>query len=353
MKNNKRKRHNRVWGFFALLFSYCLAFAAGYAFTSLIYRFTGQPPEIFRHLFSGLSAVIVILIGWRILMKISDGFSHRKEIMDIHDELTGTLAQIAKGNFDVLLDPGNVGVFNELAEAINEMAKNLGTLETMRQDFISNVSHEIQSPLTSIGGFAALLQKEGLPDGERRHYAKIIAAETKRLSSLSENLLKLSSLENNKIPLSKKDFRLDKQLENTALISEPQWSVKNIELEADLQKINICGDEDLLSQAWVNLLHNAIKFTPEGGRIHISLSPLTDGKTAAVKISDTGAGIAPDDQIHIFERFYKADKARDRSLGGNGLGLSLVKRIVEMHGGSITVESEIGKGTVFEIVLPV
>ena len=284
-------------------------------------------------------------------MKISDGFSHRKDIANIHDELTGTLAQIAQGNFDVLLDPGHVGVFNDLAEAINDMAKNLGTLETMRQDFISNVSHEIQSPLTSIGGFAALLQKDGLSDGQRRHYAGIIASESRRLSSLSENLLKLSSLENNKIPLDKKAFRLDKQLENVTLTLEPQWSEKNIELEADMQKANVCGDEGLLSQVWVNLIHNAIKFTPKNGQINISLS--VDGDTAVVKISDTGAGIAPDDQMHIFERFYKVDKARDRSLGGNGLGLSLAKKIVEMHGGHITVESDIGKGAAFFVFLPV
>ena len=130
---------------------------------------------------------------------------------------------------------------------------------------------------------------------------------------------------------------------------EPQWSAKNIELEADLQKLTVCGDEDLLSQVWVNLLHNAIKFTPENGRIDIAL--LQDKDSVIVKIADNGAGIAPDDQIHIFERFYKADKARDRSLGGNGLGLSLVKKIIELHGGTVTVESEIGKGTTFEIFL--
>ena len=345
-----RKSHKRIFGIFSLLLAYCAAFAAGYGITAFIYRFTGQPPEILRHLFSGIVAVMIIMLGWRVLLQIGGRGSHRKDVKDTHDILTDTLAQIAQGKFDVLLDPGNVGMFNELAESINDMAQSLGTLETMRQDFISNVSHEIQSPLTSIGGFATLLKKNDLSDAERQRYAEIIEAESKRLSSLSDNLLKLSSLDNNKVSLAIKEFRLDKQLEHIALTLEPQWSAKNITLEADLPKLVVSGDADLLSQLWMNLLHNAVKFTPEGGQISVVLT--SGEKGATVIISDTGVGISPDDQIHIFERFYKADKARDRSLGGNGLGLSLAKKIVELHGGEIVVKSEIGKGTVFEIVLP-
>ena len=343
------KRHSRIFGFSALICAYGAAFLAGYGITAFIYRFTGLPPEILRHLFSGLLAISIVLVGWRVVLQFGGRGSHMKDVKDIHDELTDTLAQIAQGNFNVLLDPGNVGVFNDLAQAINDMAKNLGTLETMRQDFISNVSHEIQSPLTSIGGFAELLQKDGLPDEKRRKYAAIIEAESCRLSSLSENLLKLSALDNNKVPLSKHEFRLDKQLETIALTLEPQWMAKNLILEADLQKLTMCGDEELLSQVWMNLLHNAIKFTPDGGCITIALA--RDGDSINAKIADTGVGIAKEDQIHIFERFYKVDKARDRSLGGNGLGLSLVKKIIELHGGSIMVESEIGIGTTFKIVL--
>jgi signal transduction histidine kinase len=131
---------------------------------------------------------------------------------------------------------------------------------------------------------------------------------------------------------------------------EPQWSAKNIELEAELIKTPYSGDEGLLSQVWINLLHNAIKFTPQGGQIHIQLS--TNETGIAVKVSDTGLGISADDQRHIFERFYNADKARDRSLGGNGLGLSLVKKIVELHGGNVTVVSEFGKGAAFTVQIP-
>ena len=328
----------------------CGFFFAGYGLTSLIFRVTGRPPESLAHVLSSLVgmavfSLIVFLFNWLRKHKGGDGRHY------VHTAMMDVLDQIAHGNFEILINMDEIGPqHHDVANAINDMARSLGSVETMRQDFISNVSHEIQSPLTSIGGFAALMQKDDLADDERRRYAAIIEAESKRLSSLSDNLLKLSSLDNHKIPPAMQDFRLDKQLERIALTLEPQWTAKRILLEADLQKLIVCGDEGLLSQVWMNLLHNAIKFTPEGGRIDITLS--MDGNSAVVKISDTGDGIGPEDQIHIFERFYKADKARDRSLGGNGLGLSLVKKIVELHGGSVTVDSEAGKGTAFEVFLP-
>ncbi|MDR1116998.1 MAG: HAMP domain-containing histidine kinase [Oscillospiraceae bacterium] len=274
---------------------------------------------------------------------------HEDHDMEQHGFMLEAMERIAQGDFSVFL-PTDDRAHAKVAEAINTMAKNLGDMETMRQDFISNVSHEIQSPLTSIGGFAKLLKNDSLSPEQRKHYADIIETESNRLSSLSENLLKLSNLDNNKIPLNKADLKLDKQIESIVLTLEPQWSAKNINLEADIQKCAINGDRDLLSQVWINLLNNAIKFTPENGEITISLAE--ENGDVIVKIIDTGLGIAPEDKAHIFERFYKADKSRDRSFGGNGLGLSIVKKIVELHGGSITVESEKGKGTTFSVILP-
>lgn len=348
-ERQNHKPHSVLIGFFVMISAYSVTLLGGYGITTLIYRFTGRPPELLAHIFSGLTA-LTILVGVIGLITMLRGLGGQERHQNLHDIITETLKQISQGNFDVLLDTKDGDVHHDFAVAINDMAKNLGNLETMRQDFISNVSHEIQSPLTSIGGFAALLQKNDLTAEQRQRYAQIIEAESKRLSSLSDNLLKLSSLDNNKIPLSKKEIRLDKQLERIALTLEPQWSAKELLLEADLQKCIFPGDEDLLSQVWVNLLHNAIKFTPAGGRISIAL--MAETEAAVVRISDTGLGIGPEDQMHIFERFYKADKARDRSLGGNGLGLSLVKKIVELHGGQVTVESGLGKGTAFTVTLP-
>ena len=346
--NEEYRPHKRFIWIVTPFIAYCAAFAAAYGIMRVIYRFSGRPPEILAHLLTGLLTVALIMSIARIISRLRG--NPGKEIRrDPHGQITDALAQIALGNFDVLLETDTRGWHNDLAEAFNKMAKNLGTMETMRQDFISNVSHEIQSPLTSISGFAALLQKDGLPDDERRRYAAVIGTESRRLSSLSDNLLKLSSLENDKNPLNKREFRLDRQIEHVALTLEPQWTAKNLSLEADLQKLSVCGDEDLLSQVWMNLLHNAIKFTPEGGQINITLT--IDENLAYVKISDTGEGIAHEDQIRVFERFFKADKARDRALGGNGLGLSLVKKIVELHDGSVTVESEPGEGTSFTVML--
>ncbi|MDR1068741.1 MAG: HAMP domain-containing histidine kinase [Clostridiales Family XIII bacterium] len=325
------------------LLTFSVAQVAGYFVAELIFRSTGTPPEMPAHILSALTGVVLYAAVLGLIITFS-GRGTRRRHNEIHDIFTDALAQIAQGNFNVLIDENNADVHLEFAAVINDMARNLGNLETMRQDFISNVSHEIQSPLTSISGFAALLKNADLPDDERRRYVEIIEAESKRLSSLSDNLLKLSTLDNESIATA--EFRLDRQLSNIILTLEPQWSAKNLTVHAALQKCVASGDENLLSQVWMNLLVNAIKFTPENGVISVSL------RENAVKISDTGIGIAKDDLPHIFERFYKVDKARDRALGGNGLGLSLVKKITELHGGRISVESEPRAGTTFEIFLP-
>jgi two-component system phosphate regulon sensor histidine kinase PhoR len=331
------RRIKLVPGFVGFLVTITACVAAGYG---LLSRF--ELPGLWQVVFSFWGGAAIFSLLASILHAV--GRHSRRESYDMrqHSALLDAMERIAQGDFSVFVQTDD-HIHAELADAINNMAKNLGNLETMRQDFISNVSHEIQSPLTSIHGFAVLLKKPGLSDDERQRYADIIETESKRLSSLSDNLLKLSSLDNN--PITKREFRLDKQLSNVILTLEPQWSAKNLTVEADLQRCVASGDQDLLSQVWVNLLVNAIKFTPEGGVIFIAMNE------GSVKIADTGVGISKDDLPHIFERFYKVDKARDRALGGNGLGLSLVRKIVELHGGDITVESEPGKGTVFTIRL--
>ena len=349
LERTHRRSGGQIIGMLLFILGFCLVMLLGYCITSGIYQYTGHPPELLAHLFSGLVGLLLIVLTLGSIVLI---FRRRRGDQSYHarNAVTEALQQISQGNFDVLLDPRSSGFYSELAETINAMAKNLGNLETMREELITNVSHEIQSPLTSIGGFAALLKSEDLSEEDRKRYLDIIEAESKRLSSLSDNLLRLSTLEQDKVLPNKLAFRLDRQIEQIALTLEPQWAAKGLNVEADLQKCTVSGDEDLLSQVWMNLLHNAIKFTPDGGSITIELR--VDDKAATVRITDEGVGIAPEDQIHIFERFYKADKARDRSLGGNGLGLSLVKKIVTLHDGSVTVESELGKGTTFEIVLP-
>ncbi|MNC11537.1 Alkaline phosphatase synthesis sensor protein PhoR [compost metagenome] len=261
------------------------------------------------------------------------------------------MRQISKGNFKVELENSKrYGQFGSIVEGINEMASELSRMEIMRQDFISNVSHEIQSPLTSIRGFARALQNEELSAESRRHYLDIIEAESSRLSGLSDNLLKLSLLEAGSFPFEAKPYRLDKQLREMVLASEPQWLDKDIEVEAELEETVVYAVQDLMSQVWTNLLHNSIKFTPQGGRIYVRLQAVEQG--IEVELRDSGVGIAEEELPRIFERFYKVDKARSASGGGSGLGLSLVKKIVDLHEGSVNVTSRPGEGTAFVVRLP-
>jgi two-component system, OmpR family, phosphate regulon sensor histidine kinase PhoR len=339
---------------FLLLFT--CAFAAAYGLTRLIFRVTGQPPEFVDHIVSGLTAIILMSGSWILFFLIHHWSKPGRDWHSIIDtqlkSILEAINRISRGDFDVFVSSEHErDPYKEVAESINKMAKELGSMERLRQDFISNVSHEIHSPLTSISGYASLLKNEGISREQIAHYAMIIEAESKRLSKLSDNLLQLSVLEEGIVPLEIKPFRLDKQLESILLMLEPQWAGKNISLDVSLPAVTAFGNEDLLSQVWINLLHNAIKFTPHDGTILVELTSNHDN--VLLRIADSGIGIPPEDQIHIFERFYKVDKSRDRSLGGNGLGLSLVKKIAELHKGQVHVESEVGKGSVFTVTLPI
>ncbi len=280
-------------------------------------------------------------------------FAPVRRQMDWLLQLINAMKQLSKGNFNVTLEtnPRFMGQFGPLVTSFNEMASELNRMEQMRQEFISNVSHEIQSPLTSITGFARALQSDNLSLETRRHYLEIIETESKRLSRMSDNLLKLTSLESNHHPFEKKSYRLDRQLRHIILACEPLWQEKNIEMDVDLPELSIAADEDLMSQVWINLLNNSIKFTPEGGTISLRLAKTDNHIT--VDIADTGIGISKEAFPHLFERFYKEDKARVRSGGGSGLGLSIVKKIVDMHGGEVSAGNRAPKGAAFTVVLPV
>jgi len=288
---------------------------------------------------------------------IAGPFIRRKE-HHFFTEMIEALRRISRGDFRVNLEfeaghrnggKGPPHPYVQLVDSINDMAANLKAMEALRQEFISNVSHEIGSPLTSIIGFAKALKDEKLNPEQRSRYLTIIETECVRLSKLSDNLMKLAVLDSDQ-PFHPSPYRLDKQLIALLLACEPQWESKKIDMNLEAEEIEITADEDQMSQVWVNLIHNAIKFTPHGGQISISLK--RRGTDAVVRITDTGPGIAKKDQLRIFERFYKADKSRTRTAGGSGLGLSIVHKILEIHQGSITVNSEPGKGTEFTVLLP-
>lgn len=265
--------------------------------------------------------------------------------------MTEATRKIAKGSFDIDWKWKNrKDEVGELARSFSEMASELKQIEEMRQNFVSNVSHEIQTPLTSIAGFSKALRKDTLTPEERNRYFDIIETECERLSRLSDDLLQLASLESEHHPFHPKTFLLDEQIRSVILACEPQWSGKGIEFDLNLPHTKIQGDEDQLGQVWINLIGNAIKFTPEGGRIRVRIR--LDPERVHVDISDTGIGISEEDQARIFERFYKADRSRQRAAGGSGLGLSIASKIVSLHEGAIAVKSAPDKGTTFTVTLP-
>ncbi|MNO14244.1 Alkaline phosphatase synthesis sensor protein PhoR [compost metagenome] len=315
--------------------------------TQLLYQQIGTPS--WNYLVELIDVVLGVTIFFICFFILS--LFYRNKDMAILRSILEAMRKISKGDFSVKLEDDSVyREYKEIINSINEMAGELGRMETMRQDFISNVSHEIQSPLTSISGFARALRSPDLPEEQRTHYLDIIEGESRRLSQISDNLLKLSSLENEESGFKPERFRLDQQIRSVVLSSEPQWMKKRLQIALELEAVEIAGAEELLVQAWSNLLHNSIKFTPEEGTVMISLKKT--GQDAVVTMSDNGIGISEADQIHIFERFYKADKSRNRSLGGSGLGLSIVKKIVDIHQGSIVVSSKPGQGAEFTIQIP-
>ncbi|MBH5317166.1 HAMP domain-containing protein [Paenibacillus sp. GSMTC-2017] len=264
--------------------------------------------------------------------------------------MTAATEKMSRGDFEVALNLSRKDELGTLAQSFDRMAKELKQIEQMRQDFVSNVSHEMQSPLTSITGFAKALRDGVVSSENNARYLDIIAEESERLSRLSDNLLQLASLESKYHPLELKTFALDEQIRKIVVALEPQWSEKGITIELELPIINTTADYDQLSQVWTNLLGNAIKFTPEAGTIYINMSSIKDG--IIVTIVDTGIGIPMENMEHVFERFYKADPSRNRSRTGSGLGLAIAKKIIELHSGRIQVSSTLGKGTTFEVILP-
>lgn len=264
-------------------------------------------------------------------------------------QLSRATKEIAKGNFDVRIDIDEKDCdqtdMSQLVLNFNRMAAELSNIEFMKKDFINSVSHEFKTPIAAIQGFATMLQSSDLSPEEHKEFTNIIIAETRRLSKLSTNILKLAKLDSQEFLAKNESFSLDEQLRNCILILQPEWEKKDIELEVELDEVSIVGDDELLTQAWINILSNAIKFSNQGGEISVFLKNKNGVKV--VEIKDNGIGMTEEAQKRIFEMFYQGEK--DHAAEGNGLGLAIAKRIIDLSGGKITVESEMGKGTSFII----
>lgn len=260
--------------------------------------------------------------------------------------------KIVAGDFNVRIpyikgeDSGNE--FDVIIRGLNEMTAELGSVETLRTDFVSNVSHELKTPLSVIQNYGTMLQGDNLSEKQRLEYAKAITAQTKKLSNLITNILKLNRLENQQIYPEKKNYNLTEQICECLLGFEQAWEKKELEIETDLEEdIIVCEDAELLSLVWNNLFSNAVKFSNEGGKIVVSVKR-EDGRIF-VTVSDNGCGISPEVGKHIFERFYQGDTSH--ATQGNGLGLALVKKVIDIVGGHIHVQSALGEGTTFCVCL--
>lgn len=289
----------------------------------------------------------VILITF--IFKLADYIRSKIMVERPTKTITEATEKIMSGDFSVRIkpmqSPGMEG-FNQIAHAINQMAEELSSVETLRTDFIANVSHEMKTPLAVMQNYGTLLQSPGLREEKRIVYAKGVTDASRRLAEMITNILKLNRLENQQIFPEITEFDLGEQLCECLVQFENVWERKHIEIDTDIaEDIKVEADSELLSLVWNNLFSNAFKFTEEGGTVSVSLTATSHH--AIIKVKDTGCGMTAEVGAHIFEKFYQGDTSH--SVQGNGLGLALVKRVIDIMQGEIGVECAVGVGTTFTV----
>ena len=344
-KKSSRKKISLGWllaGFMlAILLNAMLMTSSSYM---LIMR-TGILQSITRSAFWPMYLVLLCMF-FVLLLTLVLG---RYQIRPIH-KVIKAMKKVSQGDFSTRLpEDEGVGEIQELVSSYNHMAEELGSIEMFRKDFINNFSHEFKTPIVSIRGFAKQLEREGLTDEQRREYTRIIVAESERLANMASNVLLLTKLENQQIIANRQKYALDEQIRSCILLLEKQWSDKNLELRLDLDELKYNGNEEMMSHVWLNLISNAIKFSPENGLLELSCMRVQN--FIVVHVTDHGEGMDELTQLRIFEKFYQGDSAH--ATEGNGLGLSLAKRIVELCGGKIAVNSAPNEGSIFSVYLPV
>lgn len=262
--------------------------------------------------------------------------------------LIESLNRVAQGDYNAVIDPEQHGSFSEVYENFNKMTKELNSVKSMREEFVHSLSHEFKTPLCSIQGFANLLLEGEATEEESRQYLQIIADEADRLRRLADGVLTISKLETQHLMDERREFRLDEQIRDCVIMYQRFWSEKNIDVEVNLDEVTINGDADMLKHVWINLISNAVKFTPENGKIDISLKRENGGAVAVFK--DSGYGVNEEDISKIFDKYYRSPSAKKTA--GNGLGLAICKRICTLYDGTITCKSKKGNGAEFTVTLP-
>lgn len=305
---------------------------------------------VFRHWF-GVTPELPIFV-WAMVFSGTIGVAvtnhMTKMLIDPIAKLRSAMREVADGDFKVEAKcESRIQDVQDIYDSFNSMVRELSTTETLQTDFISDVSHEFKTPINAIEGYASLLEGEPSPE-EQRAYVEKILFNTRRLSALTGNILLLSKLSNQSILPQKTQFRLDEQIRQAIVALEQMWSEKELGFEVELAETPFFGYESLLPHVWTNLIGNAVKFSPKGGEIRIKMMR-TEG-AVVFTIEDDGPGIVPGDEEHIFTKFYQSESSH--GMEGNGLGLALVRQIVEMSGGSVDVQNlEVG-GCRFTVRLP-
>lgn len=342
-----RKKHSALWLRFTVLvfFTVFAVFTVSVLGWYVLYRWGIASVNPFgRHIPPILAfALVSLLLGTVIALYVG------RLIVRPVQNISEAFDQLASGNFDVKVsEKERLKEIREMAQHFNAMTYDLSHVETLRSDFVADVSHEFKTPIAAIEGYATLLQNPNLSREKHNHYVEKILENSRRLTNLSGNILMLSRLENQQILPGKTEFRLDEQLRKCILLLENKWAEKEIEWDIDLCRRSYYGSEELLEQVWINLLDNAIKHSAQGGSISVGLADT--GAALVVRIADHGNGMTEEVQKHIFEKFYQADSSHKAE--GNGLGLALVKRIIELCRGRVFVRSAPGDGAEFTIFLP-
>lgn len=304
----------------------------------------------FHYLVFGLALKDFILLLCALFIGVVMIFVFSKRTANPIAALSKAATEIASGNLDVHVEESDrKDEIGELERQFNLMIRELQSNEYLKKDFISNVSHEFKTPLAIIGGYADLLTEDPVSEKERKEYAALILTESKRLSKLTSNILQLSKLNQDEVRPKCRGFSLDEQIRQNILLLEPKWSAKNLNFQLDLPAAACTGDADLLSEVWMNLIDNAIKFSPRGSTISIQLKPYAASEYQ-ICIKDQGIGMDEHTAKRIFEQFYQGDTSHKQE--GNGLGLAITAKILELHHGKISVRSEPEKGSEFTVTLP-
>lgn len=341
-----KKLHSSLWVYFTCIIFLIMVLLLGFFVTSMfvLNRFDILSTKQEQHIFPlAVISLLSLMIGLGVSAVVS------KRILHPIASLRQAMTQVAKGDLTVQLkEDQKVEDVEQLYHDFNVMVKELSSIETLRNDFVSTVSHEFKTPVATIRGYVQLLQNEHLKPEQRKMYLERMLDGTQQLSQLTDNVLRLTKLESQSIHFPKEAFPLDEQIREVILFLQPKWEAQQLQLDIDLEAASYEGNEELLYQVWLNLLDNAIKYSPPESLLTITLRKNNSGLEIA--ICDEGLGMSPEESQRIFEKFYQADTSRKTK--GNGLGLALVKQIIHLHHGSIKVTTQPGQGSHFIIYLP-